>query len=591
MITSLLNRFMAVFISEQGETVEMETKMRDIILNIGGIILLLISLAECIWSLLTEKDVLFVSFMIIFLLLAFCYFYIRNFLNDFYRKYMLTAIFIGCCIFTVMGGNIGIDIVWIMIFPFIAMTVERRKDGILWTLVLLAVMLIHFLAVQEFFGQKYSLPQLLWYTLAYIGAILAAYSLKFMRSEILLAKERVILESQNQNKALEDIISKLSHQIRTPLSNITGVLDMFGTTGITNEQREFLSTLHTASNNLVNVVNELVMTSKTTVPDAKDIVNFNLYSTVNNILQLFPYEQSKTRFYLSLAPNIPSQLTGNSTKLKQVLLNLINGVVKHNKSELHQITIEVFKQNTSTTSKTELLFKIISDYVFDTKQKDSHLSESFFNSQELNKLNASKIISQLDLAITQKMIDVEGHSLTIIPQADKTVFEFGATYSTTVSKLTSAIEITPPVVKVMQPTVTTVSPKREKVDMKNASILLVEDNFSNQQIISLYIRNDVKKIDIAFNGKEALEKFGLAKYDLILMDVQMPIMDGFKATQKIRELEQSTNTHIPIIAVTANAFPEDKEKCFSSGMDDYISKPFQPEELISKIRDNLAANV
>ncbi len=120
------------------------------------------------------------------------------------------------------------------------------------------------------------------------------------------------------------------------------------------------------------------------------------------------------------------------------------------------------------------------------------------------------------------------------------------------------------------------------------NILLVEDNFSNQQIIMLYIKNDVKKIDVAYNGKEALDKFGKAKYDLILMDVQMPIMDGLKATQKIREIEKSTNTHTPIIAVTANAFPEDRERCMTAGMDDYISKPFQPEDLLSKIKHHLS---
>ena len=105
--------------------------------------------------------------------------------------------------------------------------------------------------------------------------------------------------------------------------------------------------------------------------------------------------------------------------------------------------------------------------------------------------------------------------------------------------------------------------------------------------MNLYIKNDVKKVETASNGKEALEKFGMARFDLILMDVQMPIMDGFKATQKIRELEKSTNTHVPIIAVTANAFPEDKERCLASGMDDSISKPFQPDELLDKIRQHL----
>jgi CheY-like chemotaxis protein len=121
--------------------------------------------------------------------------------------------------------------------------------------------------------------------------------------------------------------------------------------------------------------------------------------------------------------------------------------------------------------------------------------------------------------------------------------------------------------------------------------LLVEDNTINQKIVVLSLKNYIKNIDVASNGKEALDKFGTSKYDLILMDVQMPVIDGFVATRKIREIEATTNSHTPIIAITANALHGDREKCIAAGMDDYISKPFQVEILIEKIKELLYSKV
>ncbi len=123
-----------------------------------------------------------------------------------------------------------------------------------------------------------------------------------------------------------------------------------------------------------------------------------------------------------------------------------------------------------------------------------------------------------------------------------------------------------------------------RVELKNANILLVEDNAINQKIIILSLKNMVKNIDIANNGKDALDKFGTSKYDLILMDIQMPVINGIVATKKIRELEATSNTQTPIIAITANALSGDKETCLAAGMNDYISKPFQVEVLVNKMK-------
>ena len=589
-MTSLLNRFMALFLKDYHEKVDLETKIKFIPLNLGSIFILFMVLAESVWALYLNNYItasIYLSvLLVISILLVGKPLILKKLSLLFYQKILLIIFFIVCVLFVVIKSKTGAGIFAVIFLPFWSLTLKGRKEGTWWNLWFFLILVMSFVSLIniEYFEQQYTNSEIVLYSVIYAMAFIIAYSYEFLRAEIMLAKERVILESQNQNKAQEEIITKLSHQVRTPLSNVTGMIGMLEATSLTPEQKEYVSTIHTSTNNLVNVVNNLVMTTKSTVFEFQESTSFNLYKTVNDVLELFPYEQSKTRFSLSLAADIPTQLTGNSLKLKQILLNLINNISKHNDSEFKRINIEVVKKE-SMPDKVELSFKLVSDLIYNTKQ-EAHLSDSFFNYQELVKLNASKIINQFDLTITQKMIEVEGHVLSIIPQSDKTIFEFGATYKTSHSKLSSATPTHSE--KKAAPVLQPIIPK-EKIDMKNANILLVEDNFSNQQIISLYIKNEVNKIDIAFNGKEALEKFGLAKYDLILMDVQMPIMDGFKATQKIRELEQSTNSHIPIIAVTANAFPEDKERCFASGMDDYISKPFQPDELIVKIRENLSA--
>jgi CheY-like chemotaxis protein len=128
--------------------------------------------------------------------------------------------------------------------------------------------------------------------------------------------------------------------------------------------------------------------------------------------------------------------------------------------------------------------------------------------------------------------------------------------------------------------------QKDKVhkDLKDLKILLVEDNLINQKITLLTLKPLVYSIDTASNGKEALDRFGTNNFDLILMDIQMPVMSGLVAAEKIRALESATNSHVPIIAITANAMIGDKEKCLSAGIDDYISKPFQPAALIDKIK-------
>ncbi|MCW3788575.1 response regulator [Plebeiibacterium sediminum] len=576
-----LNKFLLLFTFDQEEKLEVETKTTLLFTNVLNFFLFVIVFIEGIISLL-EENLFFAGPLLFFsILFAFNYLYTGRKPNSlFYKEVLFTFISLTFTFFIIFGGPTNVNIIWLGTFPFISINLFGRKNGSIYSFAMFLFMIIDFIVLSQIIpgAINYSFNLEILFSIYFIFSFIIAYTLKFIFTEVMLTKERAMINSQNSKNSKEEQISDLSRQIRTPLSNITGILDILGKTNLTDDQRDYINTIHASANNLVNVVTNMVSTSKSGLkPAIEEEISFNLYATLNNTIRLFSENNTKQKFSLSFSADIPTTMTGNAIKTKQIFLNILNGIAKYNIAEQKHIGIEVSRTNTMPGN-VELNFKIIStgNIPFPKEYK----SEDSLYKNDVLRLNTSKHIQFLELGLTQKLIEQDGHTLLIHPDIEETTFEFGITFkenkqSISIQNLKDKIS-------------NTESFYKPSVDIKNANILLVEDNFSNQQIIILYIKNEVNKIEVAYNGKEALDKFGKAKYDLILMDVQMPIMDGFKATQKIREIEKSTNTHTPIIAVTANAFPEDKERCISSGMDDYISKPFQPEDLIGKIKHHLS---
>jgi CheY-like chemotaxis protein len=586
MITTFFNRIVSQFISEREDKIDMDSKTKTLLLNITNFIFFIIVLTEGIFSLAQENLIL--AGPLLFLSVAFAinyYFNARNDQNIKFQNIFQLILLLAFAFFITTGGITGLDGYWTILFPFLTIIISGRKEGAHWSLGLLCFTLVFFFVPIHHVNwiMDYSFKEQLFFVIFYFIVFFLAYTFQFIRSEVSLEKDRQILESENQNRAQENLINKLSYQIRTPLNNITGILEMLDNSVMSNEQRDYLNTIHASTNNLVDVVNNLVFSSKTFSHEPENLAIFNLYATLNNTIRLFSGKPglSRTRFNLSLSADIPNIISGNSIKIKQILLNLINSIVKNNKQLNKFITIEVNRLN-GMPGKVELLFRIITNMVVPIDKFKNQSDEGFYNYKDLDRINNSRIIDKLDLGITLKIIESEGRSFSIFTEEDKTIFEFSSSFA---EGLPSQEQEAVPQVQVRS---TYQEGHKPGIDLKDANILLAEDNFSNQQIIILYIKNAVKKIDVAVNGKEALEKFGRTKYDLVLMDIQMPVMDGLKATQKIREIEQSTNSHTPIIAVTANAFPEDKERCLASGMDGYISKPFQPDELLQLIKKYLS---
>jgi CheY-like chemotaxis protein len=387
----------------------------------------------------------------------------------------------------------------------------------------------------------------------------ASLGIVVVRKSAILNK--VFVQSINDfsslNEKKDTVIKDFSHKIREPLNNLVIIVDMLMDSDLRKEQKDLLETFIASTNNMVTTVNELTMQSAGNLSyEHRKAIRFNLLSTLQNTIELYSLKD-KVSINFIFNRNISSdfECIGDPIILKQIFLDLFSAI-EHNLSEKPtKVTIDLkIERETGTES-------IISLRIHTDK------NIIIIDDTAVERSQAARLISLRKGSFSQ---------------------EFGSDYTI----LNILLPFTKPVT---EPKQATASPKIEELilkekthkELKDIKILLVEDNIINQKITILTLKPLVFGIDTAMNGKEALDKFGTSNYDLILMDIQMPLMNGLVAAEKIRALESTTNSHIPIIAITANAMIGDKEKCLSAGIDDYISKPFQPAALIEMIKKNI----
>jgi len=387
--------------------------------------------------------------------------------------------------------------------------------------------------------------------------------------------ERAIIESKNETRQKEDFLSKLSHQIRTPLNNLTVVSNLVNKSKLDSEHRDLFDTILASTINLINVVNNIVKVSEVKIEkELSHQVNFDLSSSVDNTLKLFR-DQHKDRLEVNLhaSRNIKTNYIGDPIRIKQIFLNIIENIIKANPKGKILVNIEIDVVN-DREHESELSFIIrcpelqleSDDYGnFYSRPSDELVREGSYQPDDY----------YIDFTIARKIIEYYGSELKVSGSDEQTTLTFGFLLKKGTAGVHRA-EIDQETAQLLQ--------TKQKIELSNANILLVEDNAINQKIIILSLKNQVRQIDVANNGKDALDKFGTTKYDLILMDIQMPVINGIVATKKIRELEATSNTQTPIIAITANALSGDKEACLAAGMNDYISKPFQVDVLVNKMK-------
>lgn len=394
-------------------------------------------------------------------------------------------------------------------------------------------------------------------------------------AEDISSKKEAEKAIEKANSARRNFLANMSHELRTPLNGVLGVTSILLETDTTIEQREYLNLQRSSAEALLKILNDILDFSQ--LEDNKiELMNkpFDLNQAINLTLDFFKISANEKNISIAYYPenNIYNYLIGDERRLQQIITNLIGNSLKF--TEKGKVEVFVNKE-LETEDEIELIFTIKDTGVGIPKDKVDFIFERF---------------TQVDGSFTRKY---GGTGLGLAIVRDLIKLMDGKYWVESKEGFGSSFFIQIRFKKVLDGIVIENMRKREKKLISPSfssniiKILLVEDNLMNQKIVSGALRKYGHDITTAINGIDAIEKYKTGKYDLILMDIEMPIMNGIDAAKGIREHEKSNNTHTYIVALTAHIGKEIQKKCFEAGMDDFLIKPVNFEllfDIIEKLK-------
>ena len=394
--------------------------------------------------------------------------------------------------------------------------------------------------------------------------------LEISNAELKVAKEKA--EKKDLLKSL--FLATMSHEIRTPMNGIIGVSELLKQTKLTNDQLDLVNIMSISGNNLLLIINDILDISKIEAGQIKlENIHFDLHNVVDEIISLLSIKAKEQgdKLILNINNNVPQYVKGDPTRVKQILLNLANNAIKFTKDGEVQINVLYLEEK---NNRHKIEFNVIDTGIGIHENEKDKLFKQF---SQLNQSTQREYGGTgLGLAISKSLVELMGGKIGVNskPGVGSTfwfniILDKSNKIDKTDSKTNNSI----------------------KNSSKILNILLVEDNLINQKVAIGIIKQLGHNIEVANNGKIGVEMYKAKYYDVVLMDIQMPVMDGFIATKKIREWEHDEKKQSGrIIALTANALKEDKEKCFDIGMDDFLSKPFKIKDIETALNQSYKNN-
>jgi len=409
---------------------------------------------------------------------------------------------------------------------------------------------------------------------AHIGTIKDITTQKKHESELIKQKEKA--EQATQSKSM--FLAGMSHEIRNHMHSIIGISEMIAETKLTPEQQEYFNIIHTSGNELMNIINEILDFSKIEAGQVVlDSIDFNPIELVNKIISMHELQARQSGLYLKaeIHETLPEKLTGDPIRLGQVLINLVNNAIKF--TDKGGITIKVSPGTMNgIISKTEaasymVRFEIIDTGVGISDDSQQKLFKPF--SQTHVAVQRKKGGTGLGLAICKQLIEMMDGEIGVISRLNKGS-NFWFTASLTIPEAENNLKDSES------------SGKSIRSYNRKTKVIVIEDNLLNQQLTVNILVKEGYKVDMAENGKVGLDLYIKNHYDVVLMDIQMPVMDGIQATRLIREYEQKHKLKKSvIIAVTAHTKEGEKQNLLDAGMNLYLSKPFKNSDLTEMLNN------